>query len=215
MSKTIKTLTFWIVIVFSGLLLWQVVKAGGANAKELEITFSKFRQDVDHGDVVQVVLNGNDLHGRYKDGRSPFHTIVPANYSEMIHDLREKGVNITVKQNSESGWPTYLLNLSPLILFAALWFVMIRLMQRPRAALAARLWRPATEAPPLSNLQQGGESVKQSPRLLLANSAGVITLGHCRSDQGQTIFYPESQIGPIVAWMLAPTPPTEFLGAAR
>jgi cell division protease FtsH len=47
----------------------------------------------------------------------------------MIKDLRDKGVNITVKDNSGNGWPTYLLNLSPLILFAALWFVMIRQMQ--------------------------------------------------------------------------------------
>jgi cell division protease FtsH len=47
----------------------------------------------------------------------------------MIKDLRDKGVNITVKDTSGNGWPTYLLNLSPLILFAALWFVMIRQMQ--------------------------------------------------------------------------------------
>src|SRR5207248_19138 len=52
-----------------------------------------------------------------------------ANYPEMIKNLRDKGVNIKVKDKSVNGWPTYLLNLSPLILFAALWFVMNRQMQ--------------------------------------------------------------------------------------
>jgi cell division protease FtsH len=72
---------------------------------------------------------GTEVHGKYKSGNAGFQTTVPSNYPDMIKDLRDKGVNITVKDNSGNGWPTYLLNLSPLILFAALWFVMIRQMQ--------------------------------------------------------------------------------------
>jgi cell division protease FtsH len=128
-NSTVKTVAFWLVILLSGVLLWQVVKAGGAGAKESEITFSKFMGDVDHGDVNEVTIVGTEVHGKYKSGNAPFHTNVPANYPDMIKDLRDKGVNITVKDNSGNGWPTYLLNLSPLILFAALWFVMIRQMQ--------------------------------------------------------------------------------------
>jgi cell division protease FtsH len=128
-NSTVKTVAFWLVILLSGVLLWQVVKAGGAGAKEQEIAFSKFMQDVDHGDVNEVTMVGTDVHGKYKSGNAGFHTIVPSNYPDMIKDLRDKGVNITVKDNSGNGWPTYLLNLSPLILFAALWFVMIRQMQ--------------------------------------------------------------------------------------
>ncbi|MBV9145988.1 MAG: ATP-dependent zinc metalloprotease FtsH [Acidobacteria bacterium] len=129
MNSTVKTVAFWLVILLSGVLLWQVVKVGGAGAKEQEVSFSKFLQDVDHGDVNEVTVVGPDVHGKYKSGNAGFHTVVPANYPDMYKDLRDKGVNINVKDNSGNGWPTYLLNLSPLILFAALWFVMIRQMQ--------------------------------------------------------------------------------------
>ena len=130
MNSTVKTVAFWLVILLSGVLLWQVVKAGGSANKESEITFSKFLQDVDRGDVNDVTIVGtSEVHGRYKSGGAGFRTTAYANYPEMIKNLRDKGVNITVKDNSGNGWPTYLLNLSPLILFAALWFVMIRQMQ--------------------------------------------------------------------------------------
>ena len=122
-------MAFWLVILLSGVLLWKVVQAGGAGAKESPVTFSQFMQDVDHGDVSDVTMIGTEVHGKYKSGKGAFQTTVPANYPDMIKDLRDKGVNISVKDNSGNGWPTYLLNLSPLILFAALWFVMIRQMQ--------------------------------------------------------------------------------------
>ncbi len=129
MNSTVKTVAFWLVILLSGVLLWKVVQAGGAGAKESPVTFSQFMQDVDHGDVSEVTMIGTEVHGKYKSGKGAFQTTVPANYPDMIKDLRDKGVNISVKDNSGNGWPTYLLNLSPLILFAALWFVMIRQMQ--------------------------------------------------------------------------------------
>jgi len=47
----------------------------------------------------------------------------------MIKLLRDKGVNIIVRDASSGSWPSWLLNLAPLILLAALWFFMIRQMQ--------------------------------------------------------------------------------------
>jgi len=129
LNSTVKTVAFWLVILLSGVLLWQVVKAGGNSPKEVPSSFSKFMQDVERGDVSEVTIVGPEVHGKYKSGNSAFQTIAPANYPDMIKDLREKGVTINVKDSSGNGWPTYLLNLSPLILFAALWFVMIRQMQ--------------------------------------------------------------------------------------
>ncbi|HET9741495.1 MAG TPA: ATP-dependent zinc metalloprotease FtsH, partial [Terriglobales bacterium] len=128
MNSTVKTVAFWLVILLSGVLLWRVVQMGGSGAKEQEIAFSRFMQDVDHGDVADVTMSGTEVHGKYKNN-SGFHTVVPTNYPDMIKDLRDKGVNITVKDNSGMSWPSILLNLSPFILFAALWFVLIRQMQ--------------------------------------------------------------------------------------
>jgi len=210
-SNPVKTIAFWLVIVLSGVLLWQVVRAGGTGTKEMEISFSKFLQDVDRGDVSEVTIVGTEVHGKYKSNSAGFRTTAYANDPEMIKTLRDKGVNIIVKDNSSNGWPTYLLNLSPLILFAALWFVMIRQMQIRR--VGNRSWHSATTPPPFSVVQ--GESLPQSPRLVLTNSEGALTFGHCRSQNGQITFYPETQIGPVVAWMLAPVPPAQLLGAKK
>ena len=129
MNSTVKTVAFWLVILLSGILLWKVVQAGGSGKSDTESSFSKFMADVNHGDVNKVTISGTDVHGTYKSGGAGFHTIVPANYPDMYKELNDKGVEVNLKDTSGTGWPTILLNLSPLILFAALWFVMIRQMQ--------------------------------------------------------------------------------------
>jgi cell division protease FtsH len=47
----------------------------------------------------------------------------------MIKQLQDKNVIITVKDAQSGNWPSWLLQISPLILFGALWFIMIRQMQ--------------------------------------------------------------------------------------
>ena len=128
MNSTVKTVVFWLVIVLSAFLLWQVVKAGGAGQKEKEVNFSTFMSDVDAGKVSEVTINLQEVHGKTSDG-STFHTTVPTNYPDMIKLLRDKGVTINVRDASSGSWPSWLLNLAPLILLAALWFFMIRQMQ--------------------------------------------------------------------------------------
>ena len=129
MNSTVKTVVFWLVIVLSAFLLWQVVKAGGAGQKEQEINFSKFMTDVDQGNVKEVTINLQEVHGKFQNDGSTFHTTVPTNYPDMIKLLRDKGVVINVRDASSGSWPSWLLNLAPLILLAALWFFMIRQMQ--------------------------------------------------------------------------------------
>src|SRR5437773_4976213 len=85
--------------------------------------------DVDQSNVKEVTVTGMDVRGKYRSDNSGFHTTVPANYPDMIKTLRDKGVNINIRDISNGSWPTWLLNLAPLILLAALWFFMIRQMQ--------------------------------------------------------------------------------------
>jgi cell division protease FtsH len=128
-NSTVKTVVFWLVIVLSLVLLWQVVKQGGNGAKDHEVKFSEFMSQVDQGNVADVTIIGMEVRGSYKNDKSNFHTTVPANYPDMIKTLRDKGVVITVKDVQSGSWPTWLLNLAPLILLGALWFIMIRQMQ--------------------------------------------------------------------------------------
>ncbi len=128
MNSTVKTIVFWLVIVLSGVLLWQVVKNGSPGSKEKEINFSEFMSQVNQSNVAEVTVIGTEVRGKYKNDKVSFHTTVPPNYPDMYKTLQDKGVNITVK-DVQSGGYTWLLNLAPLILLGALWFIMIRQMQ--------------------------------------------------------------------------------------
>ena len=129
MNSTVKTVIFWLVIVLSAFLLWQVVRTGSTGQKEKTLNFSDFQTSVDQGNVKDVVVTAQEVRGHFKDG-SAFRTTAPANYSDMYKEFRDKGVNYEVKDVTNGSWPLQLLGTwAPLILLAALWFFMIRQMQ--------------------------------------------------------------------------------------
>jgi cell division protease FtsH len=128
-NSTVKTVIFWLVIVVSAILLWQVVRSGSAAKTEKPVNFSEFLTNVDQGNVSEVTIDAQQLRGKFKDN-SGFTTTAPVNYPDMIKSLRDKGVNITVRDVTNGSWPLQLLGTwAPLILLAALWFFMIRQMQ--------------------------------------------------------------------------------------
>ena len=131
MNSTVKTVLFWLLIVVSAALLWEVVKGARDNQKDKEINVTQFMSDVDQGNVRELNVNGMEVHGKYRDGQ-PFHTTAPSNYftPEMLKTLQGKGVNISFRDVNSGSLPLQLLGTwAPLILLAALWFFMIRQMQ--------------------------------------------------------------------------------------
>jgi cell division protease FtsH len=128
-NSTVKTVIFWLVIVISAILLWQVVRTSSTGQKEQQINFSQFLTDVDQGNVSEVTITAQEVRGKFKN-QTTFNTTAPANYPDMIKNLRDKGVNINIRDVTNGSWPLQLLGTwAPLILLAALWFFMIRQMQ--------------------------------------------------------------------------------------
>jgi cell division protease FtsH len=128
-NSTVKTIVFWLVIAVSAVLLWQVVRAGGAGTKEREINFTEFTNDVNQNAVESVTITGTDVHGKFRDKKDTFHTQVPTNYPDMYKTLQDHGVNVTIHDAQGGSWPTWIINFGPILLIAALWFFMIRQMQ--------------------------------------------------------------------------------------
>jgi cell division protease FtsH len=128
-NSTVKTVIFWLVIVISAILLWQVVRTSSTGQKEKAINFSEFLTEVDQGNVSEVTITAQEVRGKFKN-QTTFNTTAPANYPDMIKNLRDKGVNINIRDVTNGSWPLQLLGTwAPLILLAALWFFMIRQMQ--------------------------------------------------------------------------------------
>jgi cell division protease FtsH len=128
-NSTVKQVVFWLVILLSGVLLWSVVKNNSTGVKEREVNFSQFLAEVDQGKIKDVTVYGPEVRGDYRDEKASFHTTVPPNYTDMYKSLRDKGVNITVKDVSGGGWPSWLFQMLPLVVILGLWFFMIRQMQ--------------------------------------------------------------------------------------
>jgi len=126
-NSTAKTVVFWLVILVSAFVLWEVVTASHAGPKEKDVKFSDFLNDVSQGQVKEVSVTGMEVRGKYRNDTA-FHTTQPANYPGIYDMLQAKGVNMTIHDVSNSSW-AWLYQLAPLALLALLWFFMIRQMQ--------------------------------------------------------------------------------------
>ncbi len=131
MNRTIKAVVFWMIIVVSAFLLWQVVRSTPGEQRTPEISYSQFISKVEAGEISRVDIAGSRIRGQYRDGSGPFRLIGPSNPAVFLDTLRSKGVEIWFKDVPGDSLPLQLLGTwAPLILLGALWFFMIRQMQR-------------------------------------------------------------------------------------
>jgi cell division protease FtsH len=135
-NANVKAIVFWLVIVLSALLLWQVVKSDGNYQRMPEISYSAFLSQVESGNVTTVTIRKNEVTSICRDsskcpnGYNAFRVTVPTSQEGMLQTLHQNKVEIVVKDYADGNWPTWLLNLAPLILLAALWFFMIRQIKK-------------------------------------------------------------------------------------
>jgi cell division protease FtsH len=133
-SSTAKTVLFWISIVFLGVMLWKLVSANGAQAREEEPSYSEFMAKVDQGDVKEVTVylspNSYELQGEYNKDHRKFHTTIFKEAApDLAKTLRDKAVQIKVKEVHSGDWVLILLNALPLLLLAGFVFFLMRQMQ--------------------------------------------------------------------------------------
>jgi cell division protease FtsH len=128
-NSTVKTVLFWLLIVVSAALLWEVVKGARDSQKDKEINVTQFMSDVDSGNVRELTVNGMEVTGKYRDG-SAFHTTAPVNYftPEMLKTLQAKGINTKFRDINGGNW-AWLIQVVPIVLIGAVWIFMLRQMQ--------------------------------------------------------------------------------------
>ncbi len=128
MNSTVKTAIFWLLMLATAILLWQVVRTGGAGRAE-DISYSEFRNLVKAGSVASVEISDrNQVAGKLKDGKM-VKSVFPLDYDGIIQVLEESGTTIEVEASSYPTWLTVLLNASPFILLFGFWIFMMRQMQ--------------------------------------------------------------------------------------
>ncbi|WP_429884884.1 ATP-dependent zinc metalloprotease FtsH [Geoalkalibacter halelectricus] len=112
----------------------------------LEISYSRFKQEVRAGNVVEVTVQGDSVVGRFSDpqpekepppeGREAVvhedfrTTLPPFQDPRLIDDLEEAGVRVLIKpEERPSPWATAWIYLLPWILIFGVWWYVLRSMR--------------------------------------------------------------------------------------
>jgi cell division protease FtsH len=128
MNSNVKTAIFWVVLICVAVLLWVVVQTGKARPDE-QLSFSQFLNQVEAGKVARVTITGSEVRGEYKDQQKGLRTLIPTNYPDIYNLLRDKNVDVDIKEASSGTWVSFLIQTVPFLLILAFWIFMMRQMQ--------------------------------------------------------------------------------------
>ncbi len=93
-----------------------------------DIGYSEFVRAIEEQRILEVVIQGENIRGRYLDGK-PFRTYVPKD-NTLVPLMRKKGVNIRVQPPDQGSWYTnLLLSWLPMLLLLGVWIFFMRQMQ--------------------------------------------------------------------------------------
>ncbi|MDY0211861.1 MAG: ATP-dependent zinc metalloprotease FtsH [Desulfuromonadaceae bacterium] len=126
MNQFYKNIALWLVISLVMILLFNMMTKQGTQQES--ISYTAFVNALDADRVEEVVMQGPNINGVYKDGTS-FKTFAPSD-PELIQQLRQKGVVIEAKpEEDRSFWMTMLVSWGPILLLIAVWIFFMRQMQ--------------------------------------------------------------------------------------
>ena len=126
MNQFYKNLSLWLVISLMMILLFNLFNK--PKPVQEKLNYSDFITAVDAGKVKSVVIAGNDVLGKYTDGKD-FRTYRPTDAS-ISETLIEKKVEVSAKPEEEKfSWFSIFISWFPLILLVGVWIFFMRQMQ--------------------------------------------------------------------------------------
>ncbi len=134
-SSAAKTILVWMFIILLGLVLWKVFTPSSSAAREQELSYNEFMNQVDRGNVKEVIIylspNSYEVKGDYREPSTQKFkvTIFKEGAPDIVKTLRDKGVLINVQEVRSNDWLTIAINLLPFVVLFGLWIFMIRQMQ--------------------------------------------------------------------------------------
>ncbi|MBI3755118.1 MAG: ATP-dependent metallopeptidase FtsH/Yme1/Tma family protein, partial [Deltaproteobacteria bacterium] len=93
-----KNFAMWLIIIATMVLLYNMFSHTPQSQEK--VVFSDFIQSVENGNVAEVTIQGDDISGKFKDGKE-FKTFAP-NDPDLVKTLRSRGVKISAKPMDQS-----------------------------------------------------------------------------------------------------------------
>ena len=126
MNPFYKNMALWLVIALVMVLLFNLFNQPKTSRQK--VLFSEFRLAVDRGEVREVIIQGNNIYGKFGDGRE-FKTY-SINDPELVKDLMAKRVTIDVRPDEQSSWWMQLIiSWFPMLLLIGVWIFFMRQVQ--------------------------------------------------------------------------------------
>ncbi len=129
MSNFGRNLALWVIIALLLVVLFNLFQPSTTQHSSTQVAYSDFLSQVDHGQVRDVVIQGQTVSGQLSDGRA-FETYVPDDPT-LVQRLTSKGVRVIAKPPSTDVNPLlhYLLSWFPMLLLIGVWVFFMRQMQ--------------------------------------------------------------------------------------
>jgi cell division protease FtsH len=133
-NSTIRTILFWLVMILLAVLLWKMTQTGGPASRELNPSYTDFLSNVDRGNVKEVTLYlsqfSAEAQGELKEPSGKFRLIIPKeSIPDVTKALRDKSVQISIKEVTRGDWLNIAFNLLPILFMLGLFIFVFRQMQ--------------------------------------------------------------------------------------
>ncbi|GAB4300678.1 MAG: ATP-dependent zinc metalloprotease FtsH [Desulfuromonadia bacterium] len=126
MNQFYKNLALWLVISLMMILVFNMFNKPRPIQDKLD--YSEFIAAVDEGRVAKVTIQGNDVYGKFSDGKE-FRTYKPSD-ARLSEKLLEKNVAVSARPEEEKvSWFSVFISWFPLILLVGVWIFFMRQMQ--------------------------------------------------------------------------------------
>jgi cell division protease FtsH len=131
LNSTVKQILIWALTVGCLIVGWRFVVTNMAAGHNTVKSLTEMQADADAGKVSEIMVDGPEITGKYKDGKETFTTTVSGNYMDRneVADLQAHGVNVIFKNPQGNLYWSALLSFAPILVLVALFMFMMRQMQ--------------------------------------------------------------------------------------
>jgi cell division protease FtsH len=126
LNQFYKNLALWLVISLIMILLFNLFNK--PKPAQDKLNYSDFVTAVDAGKITSVIIQGDDISGKYTDGKE-FKSYKPAD-AKLSDALLEKKITVIARPEEEKfSWFSIFISWFPLILLVGVWIFFMRQMQ--------------------------------------------------------------------------------------
>ena len=124
-----KNIALWVIIALLVFALFNLFQGTTPRTQQMGLAYSDFLSSVESGDIRDVSIQGHNITGHFRDGRT-FSSYSPDD-PELISRLTEQGVRVSAMPSDENS-PTLwgiLISWFPMLLLIGVWVFFMRQMQ--------------------------------------------------------------------------------------